>query len=125
MPLTYGMTGDQRPASLGGPSAPRFSGWWRAPGYFSGPLLANPQFRERFLKRLREICTTIYTKEKIHPFIDAMEQRLENEVVLRAQSSGQDPKGAVARFRSDIRSLRDQVTRRQKFVLDELNKLKK
>ena len=126
MPLTYGMNGSERPESLGGPRAGNaFVGWWRAPGFFGGPLLANPQFRERFLIRLREVCTTIFTKEKIFPLIDAMESRLEQEVPVRAQVGHEDPARVVERFRSDAQSLRNQVTQRRKFILDELNKLKR
>ena len=78
------MKGSQRPESLGGPRAGNaFIGWRRAPGFFGGPRLANPQFRERFLLRLREVCSTIFTKEKIFPLIDAMEGRLEPEVPVR------------------------------------------
>jgi hypothetical protein len=46
MAVTFGMTGDQ-PSGDGGE--------WRPPGFFSGPLLANPQFRRVFLKRTRDI----------------------------------------------------------------------
>ncbi len=126
LPLSFGMDGDQRPDSLGGPAAGNsFRGWWRAPGFFSGPLLANPQFRERFLVRLRQVCATIFTEEKVFPLINAMESRLEKEVPIRAQSNHEDTAQAVARFHSDMQSFRDQVTYRRKFVLDELDKLKR
>ena len=123
MPLSYGMNGNQRPDSLGGPAAgDALVGWWRAPGFFGGPLLANPQFRERFLLRLREVCATIFTGEKMLPLIDAMESRLEQEVPIRAQIDHEDPARAVARFHAHVQSLRDQVTNRRKFILDELDK---
>ena len=63
MPLTFGMNGDQPPGSRARPGArsPRFgmrpgTMWWRPPGWFSGPLLANAEFRKRFLAGLRGIC---------------------------------------------------------------------
>jgi hypothetical protein len=71
------------------------------------------------------VVTTIYTKEKMFPIIDAMEARLQEEVPARAQFSNANPAQAVARFKSDLESLRNQVVRRQKFLLDELNKLKR
>src|SRR5690606_30401642 len=49
MPITFGMKGDTPPD--GGPPVLRPESWWRPPGFFSGPLLANPEFRKRFLQR--------------------------------------------------------------------------
>jgi spore coat protein H len=46
MPLNFGM--NERGASELR-SRRGFDGWWRPPGYFSGPLLANAEFRKRFL----------------------------------------------------------------------------
>jgi hypothetical protein len=88
-------------------------------------MLTNPQFRERFLVRLREVCTTIFTEEKLFPLINAMESRLEQEVPLRAQLKNEDPARLLERFRVHIDSLRKQVTHRRKFILDELDKLKR
>ena len=126
LPLNYGMTGSQRPAAFGGPTAgDSYVGWWRAPGLFGGPLLANPQFRQRFLVRLREVCTTIFTKEKMLPLIDAMEKRLEDDVPIRAQICREDPAHALAQFRTHIQTFRNQVIHRQKYILDELEKPKR
>ena len=123
MPLTYGMNGSERPESLGGRAAGnQFVGWWREPGSMAGPLLADPHFRPQFLARLREVCLTIFTEEKIFPFIDAMEKRLEPEIPLRAQASHQAAAQAMARFHADIQSFRNQVTNRRKFILSELDK---
>jgi hypothetical protein len=122
MPLTFGMNGDSSPRSFrnfgGGP----FGGvsWWRPPGYFSGPLLANPEFRKQFLNRLREVCTTVFTEENFYPIIDTMEKRLEPEVRLRAQSKHQDPRQALSQFASDMQSFRNQVQNRRKFILKQL-----
>jgi hypothetical protein len=124
MPLDYGMTGSRHPDSHRG-RGPQygFSGWWREPGMFSGPLLANPEFRHRFLGRLREICTTVFTEEKIHPLINQLEKKLEAEVPVRAALQFQTPEAAVTEFRANIQSLRNQVIHRRRFILAELDKL--
>jgi spore coat protein CotH len=130
MPLTMGMNGDRSPPVNSGSRANNMHGpfggvsWWRAPGYFSGPLLANPEFRKRFLTRLREVCTTVFTEEKFMPVIDAMEQRLEPEVRVRAQAMRQSPEAAERAFHSDMQSFRKQLQNRRKFILAELNKTK-
>jgi spore coat protein H len=103
MPLTFGMSeGSQRfGGGFGG------GGWWRPPGWFSGPLLANLEFRRAFLKRLQDICSQSFTEEKMIPLIDAMEHRLEPEI----------ERHSLGEFHSDIQSLRNQVKYRRKFIL--------
>lgn len=126
MPLTMGMAGDSSPRDFrsrfggGGP----FGGvsWWRPAGYFSGPLLANPEFRKRFLLRLEELCTTVFTEETFRPIIDTMERRLEPEITLRAQAQGADPRHALREFAGYMQSFRAQVQNRRKFILNELQK---
>jgi hypothetical protein len=119
MPLTFGMNGDQEP---GGWVFRRGAPWWRGPGYFSGPLLANPEFRARLLARLREVCEGIFTEKQMFSIIDALEKRLADEVPLRARALGQDSAVALAEFHADIQSFRNQVTNRRKFILNELIK---
>jgi spore coat protein CotH len=120
MPLTYGMKGDRQPRGGlfaffgGGPS------WWRAGGWFSAPMLANPEFRKRFLARLGELCHQLFTEEKLLPIIDALEKRLAPEIPLRATALGEDAEQALKTFRADIQSFRDQVKHRRKFLLSEL-----
>jgi len=131
MPLTFGMNGDKPQESQGdkrpndrrrgggmwgGPDAPM---WWRPAGYFSGPMLANPYFRQQFLARLKEICLTIFTEEKFFPIIDAMEKRLESEVRIRAEVLNQDASQAIRAFHEDMQSFRAQVTNRRKFILSQ------
>jgi hypothetical protein len=94
--------------------------WWREPGVFSGPLLANQSFRSVFLKRLREVCTNVFTEARIFPLIDAMEERLEGEIAFRA--GGRSPERAMSEFRGHMQSFRNQVTNRRKFILAELDK---
>jgi hypothetical protein len=120
MPLNFGMNGVGESGS-GFFGRRGFDGWWRPPGYFSGPLLANPEFRQRFLARLREICETVFNETKMLPLIEAMERRLEPEIPVRARAVGEDPAAAQKQFRADIDSFRRQVTNRRKFILSELN----
>ena len=54
-----------------------------APQDFSGPLLANPQFRRIFLARTKEILERVYTPEVYFPLIDATADRLREDVTLR------------------------------------------
>ncbi len=122
MPLTYGMNNDRSPGLLG-----RFGGgpwgatsWWRPPGPFSGPLLANAEFRKRFLARLSELCEKVFTEPKFFPVIDAMEKRLTPEVQLRSQMFGESPQQGLQIFHADMQSFRDQVVNRRKFILAEL-----
>ena len=89
-PLTYGMNGDQPPPGAGRFPGMGFGGmsWWRPGGWFSGPLLANPGFREQYLKRLRGLCDTAFNEAKFRPVIDDLEKRLEPEVRHRAEARG-------------------------------------
>lgn len=124
LPLRYGMNGDRRFRFAffgGGP----WGGepWWRPPGYFSGPLLANPQFRSRFLARLRELCETVFTPEVLGPVIDDLEAQLEPEVILRGQLQHRDAARLLEEFRVDIQSFRDQLTHRRAFLLKELRSI--
>ncbi|MGE4179676.1 MAG: CotH kinase family protein [Limisphaerales bacterium] len=125
MPLTYGMAGD-RPkggilARFFGQSGPHGGeSWWREPGWFSGPLLANPEFRKRFKTRLRELLETRFTVESMEPIIARMESTLEPEVRFRA--GPKDANAALERFRRHIGSFRRQVENRRKFLLQELDR---
>jgi len=127
LPLSFGMNGDRSPTDLFGRSGRGpFGGasWWRPAGYFSGPLLANAEFRQRFLARLREVCTSVFTEETLLPIIAAMEKRLAAEIPIRAQARGEDAASALRTFHSDIQSFRNQVQNRRKFILSELDKVK-
>jgi hypothetical protein len=106
MPLTFGMNGDR----------PVGEGWWRGPGEISGPLLAHPEFRRRFLGRLRALCETVFTPEKLLPFIDALGAKLEPEIEVRARLHGENPTWAKRRFQEDLKSLRNQVQHRREFI---------
>lgn len=128
MPLTFGMKGDKSPGGgllaslLGGSGGNPFGGlpWWRPPGFFSGPLLANPEFRKRFLSRLNEICETVFVPRVIEPVIDKMESRLENEIREYARLNHKDPAEVLDQFHSDIQSFHRQVIHRRDFILKNL-----
>lgn len=123
MPMPMGMAGDQPPGDLRsrfqrGPFGA--SMWWRPPGWFSGPLLANPEFRKRFLARLKELCDTVFTEREFLPVILALERRLRPEVEFRAQALGQDPEAALTEFSRHMASFQRQLVNRRKFILGEL-----
>ena len=112
MPLNYGSAGSTSSMADmarfgGGPFGG--SSWWRPPGYFSGPLLSNPEFRKRFLIRLKQICETVFTEERFMPIINSMEARLAGE-------------GESGSFRSDMKSFKNQLINRRKFLLSEIAK---
>ena len=127
MPLTYGMKGDRRPGS-------RFSffrvgntgwdggSWWRPGGYFSGPLLAHPQFRGRFLTRLHEMCQDVFTEPALLPVINDLERRLAPEVQYRASLEGMDPGQARAEFLELVDSFRRQLKHRRAFLIRALER---
>ena len=115
MPLTTGMKGDRMPRAgfgFGGNSPYGGVAWWRPGGWFSTPLLANPQFRKAFLLRLKELCETTFTEEKFLPVIESLKLKVRPEV----------PSHAVAQFDADIDSFRRQLTYRRKFILKEIPK---
>ena len=110
MPLTFGMNGD---------TPVEGAGWWRGPGWFSGPLLANPEFRKVFLAQTRRILDTVYTEAVMGPVIDRLENQLLPEVRARAQQERQDPEEAVRALRSDIARVREHLRERRRFLLDQ------
>jgi hypothetical protein len=130
MPLTFGMKGDmpprRDPSSKAIFSFGPFGGasWWRPGGWFAESLLANPEFRQRFLARLEAMCNTVFTEEKLLPVIDALEKRLEPEVTVRAQAIGQNAEQSAKLFHDHIQSFRNQLKNRREFILAELKKAK-
>jgi spore coat protein H len=123
MPLTFGMKGDRSSNDTARYGTGFFGGvsWWRPPGYFSGPLLANPEFRKRFLALVQELCATVFTTQSLYPAIDAMEKRLTPEITVRAKVLHEDPKQALEEFSDDMESFREQVQNRRKFLLKQLS----
>lgn len=126
MPLSFGMEGDTPPGGKdgreGGPGFGPFGGgrgamWWRPGGYFSKPLLANPQFRQLFLARTREILETVYTEDKFLPLIDAMGEQLKPEVKFRAELLKADPDRALQNLDRNLENLREHLKKRRDFLL--------
>jgi hypothetical protein len=124
LPLTYGMTGDQPPSGGGNWTGGGFGPgmWWRPGGWFSGPLLAQKEFRARFLKRLREFAELEFTEERFRPVIDNLEKRMESEVRHRAEVRGSTEESLLRQFHADMDSFRRQLTGRRAFLLRELSK---
>ena len=125
MPVTFGMAGDRPPG--GGPAVMNPNSWWRPGGFFSKPMLANPEFRKRFLKRTRQILEETYTEQVFFPVIDAMAARLKPEIPIRAQAIGEEPAVALARLDRNVASLKEHLMKRRKFLMeqDEIAKLAK
>lgn len=111
MALTFGMNGDEPSEDAGG--------WWRPPGFFSGPLLANPRFRKVFLGRTKYILESVYTEAAFGPVMDDLEKRLLPEVRLRAEASRQNADRAVANFRSELGRARKHLKLRRDFLLSQ------
>ena len=127
MPLTFGMDGAQR---QGGSFLDRFRGrnswgrnsWWRPPGEFSGPLLATPPFRARFLSLLDDLLKTTFTPEVFDPVFDAVESSLGGEVLYRARIRQRDPNRALSAFQDHMASFRRQLRLRRAFLIEEIRK---
>jgi hypothetical protein len=126
LPLTYGAQGDvSPPLDRSSPTRNQrgpFGGlsWWRGGGHFSKPLLANAQFRPQFLARLKELCESEFTAEKLYPWINDMERRLRPEMQVRALASGQSPEHALETFRWDMETIRRFIKGRRAFLVKEL-----
>ena len=114
-----GPPGFGRGFGFGGRGRERGFGWWRPPGDFSGPLLANPTFYARFQERLNEITTTVFTAENFGPRIDKLGM-LEPEVRLRARLRNEDEDSAVAELNQTIAALHTHLVKRRAFVRSKL-----
>lgn len=114
MPITFGMEGD-RP--VGG-------GWWRPGGDFARPLLANPTFRKHFLARTKDLLKTVYTEETFNPIIQALGDKLEAEVKVRAELRRENPQAALDNLKRNLNWLREHLKKRRDFLLkqDEIQK---
>ncbi|MSU62428.1 MAG: hypothetical protein EXS31_08535 [Pedosphaera sp.] len=117
MPITFGMEGDLPPG--GGPARFNPESWWRPGGFFSKPLLANAEFRKRFLKRTREILEKHYTPEVMYPVIDELASKLRAEIPIRAAAIQEEPADAMKRFEGNVASLKENLRKRREFLLKE------
>ncbi len=121
MPLTFGMAGDRPPRNgdRGGGFGFRGPMWWRPGGYFSRPLLANPQFRKAFLARTKEILETIYTKEIYFPLIETMARNLEDDVRLRAEATGRAADSGTQELARNVELLKTHLIKRRDSLLQQ------
>ena len=121
LPLSYGAEGDHPPGEAGGrPSQSYgFRQWWRAGGYISRPLLANPTFRKYFLARVKDLLNTEFTSERLFPLVDAFRERLQDEVNFRARARKEDPDRAQKRFEANLASLKEFITKRREWLLQQ------
>ncbi len=93
--------------------------WWRPPGFFSGPLLANKEFRRHYLARIREILDNIYTETIFFPIIHRLENDLKQEFIDQAQARGQMPESALAQLDRNTESLKEHLVKRREFLLQQ------
>jgi len=122
LPLTFGMEGARPPqaqndAGGGGGRGRGRPMWWREGGYFSRPLLANPQFRKVFLARTKDVLDRIYTQETYFKLIDEMAARLKDDTALRAKLRGESPDAGRQKLARDVDLLKQHLTKRRQFLL--------
>ena len=82
-------------------------------------LKARVEELESDLARTKELLETVYTEEVFFPIIDKMGDRLKDEVAVRAELTRQNPKQAADHLRRNLDSLKDHLTKRRKFLLDQ------
>ena len=127
IPLTFGMEGAAPPGDrqqgrrggaggFGGPFGGG-PGWWRPPGYFSGPLLANPEFRKVFLASVRKILDETYTEERYVPMIDDLVRTLGDDAALRAQARGDDAAAGRQALAESADFLKAHLRQRREYLL--------
>lgn len=121
MPVTFGMNGDRLPGLLGlfMPKGNFGVGhtWWRPPGWFSGPLLANPSFKKHYFARIKQLLENEYTPEKWEPTFQQVEANLRGEVRYRAELLGEDAGEAEERLKAHVNTLRQHLLKRRQFLL--------
>jgi hypothetical protein len=114
-----GRTEPDAPRGRGGFGGRGF-GWWRDGGEVSKPLLANPEFRKRFLARLEDLAETVFNDQDFGQRITNVEELLKTEVVLRARERKTDAESAVTGLGEIMNSLRSHLKARREFVLSEV-----
>jgi hypothetical protein len=82
-------------------------------------LLANPTFRKQFLARLKQLLDTEFTEARLFPLVDDFRDRLNQEVIYRAQVGKQDIQRAQKRFESNLESLKDFIRKRRQWLLEQ------
>lgn len=122
LPLIYGSETDRPPGSKPGDPPPRGidpSGWWRPGGYVSKPVLANPTFRRLLIARIRELLDSEFKEDRLFPSLESMQERLTEEVSLRAELLQQDPEKARQKLTTHIQSIKDFIKGRRAWLLEQ------
>lgn len=117
LPVTFGMNGDRNPGAFFMARQADFGGWWRPPGWFSGPLLANPYFRRIFLTRVKDLTENVYVEAKVFPLIDAMHEKMKEEVRYRANLRGENQNGAEKNLENYLNRLKEHLQKRRQYLL--------
>ena len=94
--------------------------WWRDGGDLSKPLLSNPQFYERFRKRLQHLAEEVFTDAVFGKEIESIRESIAPEVKLRALTLKQDPTSAEQRFNETMDVFHEHLSLRRAWVLKEL-----
>ncbi|MBN2327462.1 MAG: CotH kinase family protein [Candidatus Omnitrophica bacterium] len=115
-PILFGAYGTPRSGTGSG-------AWWRPPGYFSGPILANADLQLQYLYRLGYAARQEFTEERWIPVIDALEAKLEPEIRHKAEITGSNVNSLLNNFHTEIESLRRQVINRRQFIIAEVENL--
>jgi hypothetical protein len=122
LPLSYGSEGDRPPGAKPGAPAPRGidgRSWWRPGGYISKPVLSNPFFRKLFLARIKDLLDSEFKEDRLFPYLDAMKQKLADEVRLRAEAHHEDADQAQQHFEANFRSFQEFITKRREWLLNQ------
>ena len=72
-----------------------------------------------FLARVKELLGTEFTQDRLFPLVDAFRERLQDEVRYRAQVKKEDPARDEKRFESNLASLKEFITKRRQWLLDQ------
>ena len=81
--------------------------------------MANPRFRKLFLARTKELLEKVYTPDVFFPIIADLGKRVEDEVRIRAELRREDPRHAQEHLRRNLESLREHLTKRRSFLLEQ------
>ncbi len=96
--------------------------WWRPWGFFSGAILDNEPIRTRYFHRLGYVASERFTEDNWFPVINALEDRLEPEVRIRAKLKNENETDVLNLFHNNIESFRRQVINRREFIIQEVEK---
>ena len=116
MPLNYGSAEAVRSGFGRGGQM-----WWRDGGEISKPLLANPEFKKRFLARLKELTETVFNDVDFGARISNAEELLNIEVALQARTRGTDETSAAESLGGIMDGLREHLKARREFMLSTLS----